>query len=76
VPVEVTSADGDVVEIKQAARVGAHVRPPGEDIAAGQEVFAAGTVLGPGHLGVLASIGLAEVAVSKRVKVGVLSTGD
>ena len=33
------------------------MRPAGEDIAAGQLVFTSGTVLGPGHLGVLASVG-------------------
>jgi molybdenum cofactor synthesis domain-containing protein len=52
------------------------VRPPGEDIAAGQEVFPAGTVLGAGHLGVLASIGREKVSVYGRPRVGVLSTGD
>jgi molybdenum cofactor synthesis domain-containing protein len=76
VPVEVTEADGDEVEIKEAARPGAHVRPAGEDIAVGQEVFPAGTVLGPGHRGVLASIGVDQVEVLPRVRVGVLSTGD
>src|SRR5436190_7757414 len=76
VPVEVTTTRGDEVEIDQAAAVGDHVRPAGEDIAAGQEVFPAGTRLGPGRLGVLASIGVREVDVFPRPKVGVLSTGD
>jgi molybdenum cofactor synthesis domain-containing protein len=39
-------------------------------------VFAAGTTLTPGHLGVLASIGLTQVVVHGRPRVGVLSTGD
>src|SRR5207247_10229511 len=58
------------------ARVGAPLRPPGEDIAAGQEAFPAGTQLGPGHLGVLASLGYVNVPVYPRARVGVLSTGD
>jgi molybdopterin molybdotransferase len=39
-------------------------------------VFAAGTALGPAHLGVLASMGRHEVEVVRRARVGVLSTGD
>jgi len=74
--VEVTTTDGHDVLVHAPARAGEHVRPAGEDIAAGQEVFPAGTALSPGHLGVLASIGLEKVAVYRRPVVGVLSTGD
>jgi len=52
------------------------VRDAGDDIRPGQVVFEAGTVLGPGHLGVLASLGYQQVPVFPRVSVGVLSTGD
>jgi molybdenum cofactor synthesis domain-containing protein len=76
VPVEVTAGSDAEVEILEAASVGAHVRPAGEDVAVGQEVFAPGTTLGPGHLGVLASVGVDKVEVFARVRVGVLSTGD
>jgi len=74
--VEVTSTEGDQVLVHQPARAGQHIRHPGGDIAAGQEVLAEGTVLGPGHLGVLASIGWEYVRVYRRPRVGVLSTGD
>jgi molybdopterin molybdotransferase len=76
--VEVTEPgdDGQSVLVSQPASPGDHVRPAGEDIAAGQELFPAGTVLGPGHLGVLASIGREKVTVVARARVGVLSTGD
>jgi molybdopterin molybdotransferase len=76
--VEVTAqADGGAsVLVHEPAIAGQHVRPAGEDIASGQEVFPAGTLLGPGHLGVLASIGLDKVATYGRPRVGVLSTGD
>ena len=76
VPVEVTAGTDDEVQILEPAGVGDHVRPAGEDIQAGQQVFAAGTVLRPGHLGVLASIGVEKIAVVPRPRVGVLSTGD
>jgi molybdenum cofactor synthesis domain-containing protein len=55
---------------------GEHVRRAGEDLAAGQEVFPAGTVMGPGHLGVLCSVGLEKVPAVPAPIVGVLSTGD
>jgi molybdenum cofactor synthesis domain-containing protein len=74
--VEVTEVDGDDVLIRAPSRPGDHIRAAGEDIGAGSEVFAPGTVLGPGHLGVLASAALAEVSAHPRVRVGVLSTGD
>jgi molybdopterin molybdotransferase len=74
--VEVTATDGDDVLIRQPSPAGAHVRAAGEDVAAGAPVFPAGTTLGPGHLGVLASIGWARVDTHRRPRVGVLSTGD
>ncbi|HZQ28719.1 MAG TPA: gephyrin-like molybdotransferase Glp, partial [Acidimicrobiales bacterium] len=71
-----TADDGTTVVIEATAEPGDHVRPAGEDVPAGAEVFPAGTVLGPGHLGVLASVGAVDVAVYRRPRVGVLSTGD
>jgi molybdenum cofactor synthesis domain-containing protein len=70
------SAAVSKVEVRRPAAPGANVRPAGDDIRAGQTVFEAGTVLGPGHLGVLASIGARRVPVFPRARVGVLSTGD
>lgn len=67
---------GTAVSVDVEVPVGNHIRPAGEDLTVGQVAFEAGTVLGPGHLGVLASIGVAAVDVHPRVRVGVLSTGD
>lgn len=72
----VAAPDGKSVRVERAARPGDHVRQAGEDLAPGQEVFPAGTVLGPGHLGVLASLGYRNVPVHPRPRVGVLSTGN
>ncbi len=55
---------------------GAYVRHIGEDIQAGQAVLPAGHQLRPQEIGVLASLGVAQVPVVKRPRVGVLSTGD
>jgi molybdenum cofactor synthesis domain-containing protein len=52
------------------------VRRAGDDLRAGDAVFASGDVLSPGHLGVLAGIGAVDVLVHPRPRVGALSTGD
>ena len=72
----VVSDDGAVVTVAVEVGVGNHVRSAGEDLMPGEEVFASGTALGPGHLGVLASIGCGSVVAFRRLRVGVLSTGD
>lgn len=71
-----SAEDNGTVLILKQAEPGDHVRPPGEDVAAGQEVFPAGSALTAGHLGVLASVGAYEPVVYRRPRVGVLSTGD
>jgi molybdenum cofactor synthesis domain-containing protein len=76
VMVERTTAEGDTVFVHVEARVGEHLRDAGGDVVEGQQVFAAGTVLTPAHLGVLASIDMHEVLVHPRPRVGVISTGD
>ena len=67
---------GGRVVIDMVASPGDHVRHPGEDLRAGQVMFEGGTELGPGHLGVLASVGATTVDVVPPARVGVLSTGD
>jgi molybdenum cofactor synthesis domain-containing protein len=76
--VELTHSDDDgaTVVVEREAQPGDHVRPAGDDIAAGDIVVAAGTELGPAHLGVLASVGYQRVPVYPRARVGVLTTGD
>ena len=67
---------GDRVAVEISVEPGTHVRSPGEDVAAGEQVFGAGVALTPGHLGVLAGIGAYEVRAHGRPRVGVVSTGD
>jgi molybdenum cofactor synthesis domain-containing protein len=76
VMVEDTRVDGDGVLIGRPARPADHVRPAGGDLVPGAVVFPAGTVLHGAQLGVLASLGYAEVAVVRRPRVAVMSTGD
>lgn len=69
---------GERVRVLQpeSVRKGQNVRLAGEDIAEGSRVLAAGTRLQAAHLGLLASLGLSEVAVHRRPRVAVFSTGD
>jgi molybdopterin molybdotransferase len=76
VKIEDVSVDGDRVVVPAVARVGQHVRVAGSDIARGTRVLDAGTVLGPGAVGLLAGLGIAHVAVGRRPSVAILSTGD
>lgn len=55
---------------------GANARKAGEDIQADDGILTAGTRLTPTQISVLASVGVAAVDVFKRLRVGVLSTGD
>jgi molybdopterin molybdotransferase len=64
------------IEIRRAVRQGDYVRLPGEDIERGAVVLAAGHLLRPQEIGVLASLGVAKVPVVRRPKVGILATGD
>lgn len=57
-------------------KAGQHIRRRGEDIAHGAVVFPAGTPLTVAELPVLASFGIAEVEVVRKVRVAVFSTGD
>lgn len=77
VMVERTRRIGERIEIQQRQiAVGENIRPIGVDLARGQRVLAAGTAIGPGELGLLASLGVAEPLVYPRARVALLSTGD
>ena len=66
----------DLVDVQVAVEPGNHVRAAGGDLTVGQVVFDTGTILRAAHIGVLASVGAATVEVTRRPRVGVLSTGD
>ncbi|MCH7583311.1 MAG: molybdopterin molybdotransferase MoeA [Acidobacteria bacterium] len=76
VRVEDTAAEGDKVRIHTVVEEGTYVREAGGDVRAGQVVFDPGLRMGPIHVGVLATLGLVEPVVSRRPRVGVMSTGN
>ncbi len=65
-----------LVLVPSTKPVGNNVRPRGQDIQRGDKVLSRGKKLAPQDLGLLASIGKAEVGVSRRLKVAIVSTGD
>jgi molybdopterin molybdotransferase len=76
VPVEDTKdADGRVA-ILEVEELYAHIRRRGEDMLAGQPVLRAGQRLGPGELAVLATLQQTFVAVYRKARVAIISTGS
>ena len=76
VPIEETENDGTTVTLRGPLPPGNHIRRRGEDIRAGTEVLPVGTILRPAEISMLASLGQQEVAVHRRPRVAILSTGD
>lgn len=66
----------DVVSVVAPTEAGRHVRRAGEDVAPGDRVVRAGTLLGPRDLSALASTGHGSVPVHPTVRVGIVGTGD
>ncbi|MCA1978922.1 MAG: molybdopterin molybdotransferase MoeA, partial [Thiobacillus sp.] len=73
---EYCAVEGDTVAVNHVPRAGDHIRRAGEDIAAGSVVLEAGTRLDAAHLGLAASVGLAELPVYRRLRVASFFTGD
>ena len=69
-------ADEDLVLIKSVRKVGANIRPRGQDIEKGATVLEAGHRLKAQDLGLIASLGIAVVNVRQRLKIAIISTGE
>jgi molybdopterin molybdotransferase len=76
VPVEIAQETTGVLRVTEPVSPGRHVGRRGEDIEPGRTVLSSGRVLRPQDLGLLASIGVAEVAVIRRPRIDILITGD
>lgn len=64
------------IKLPTTVVAGSHIRPVGQDLAAGQLVLAGGVQLGAAEIGLLATVGHTEVAAYPRPRVAVMSTGD
>jgi molybdopterin molybdotransferase len=77
VPQELVTGSGGQIafDIRHIAR-GANCRRAGEDLARGRPALHAGRIMRPSDVGLVASLGIAEVAVYRRLRVAFFSTGD
>ena len=64
------------IEIRRAASPGQFVSYAGSDIARGEALLRAGTVIGSREIGMLAACGIAQISVARRPRVAIISTGD
>jgi len=70
-----TSADRKIL-IPKGQKRGQNVRYAGEDLKIGVAVLASGKYLRPAEIGLIASLGLGEVRVKRRLRVAFFATGD
>jgi molybdopterin molybdotransferase len=73
---EICKADGDRVAIPAGQKAGQNVRAAGEDLKAGVPVLKAGQPVRAAELGLIASLGIGELKVRRRLRVAFFSTGD
>ena len=73
---EVVRSENGRLVVPAGQQAGQNVRYAGEDLKAGAPVLRAGHPVRPADLGLLASLGMAEVDVRRRVRVAFFSTGD
>ncbi|HUE75270.1 MAG TPA: gephyrin-like molybdotransferase Glp [Chloroflexota bacterium] len=64
------------VDVLVPAGPGINIRQAGEDVRQGHEIVRRGATLRPADIGVIASLGRADVLVHRRPRVAILSTGD
>lgn len=76
VPIEETEGSDERVTVLSPVAPRQHIRFRGEDVATGELVIPAGTLIRPPEISMLASFGKALVPVHRRVRVAILSTGD
>ncbi|CAJ0688063.1 molybdopterin molybdotransferase MoeA [Ralstonia wenshanensis] len=77
IPQEFTQGDANTVRFaRDAVRAGDNRRLRGEDLAHGSAALSAGRTLRPADIGLLASLGIAEVSVRRKLRVAFFSTGD
>jgi len=75
--VQCTSGDGrERLCVPPGVRPGDNIRRAGENLQRGRVALAAGKRIGPAELGLLASLGIAELRVHRRLRVAFLAIGD
>jgi len=73
---EVVKKQGDRITVPPGQKKAQNVRYAGEDLAKGKPVLRPGQILRPAELGLMASLGIGEVKVKRRLRVAFFATGD
>mgnify|MGYP000005857797 CR=1 FL=1 len=73
---ENTCLDGDSLRLEADCHQGDNIRLKGDDIQAGEVILKKGQLLKAAEIGLLASLGLSQVSVTTKIKVGLFTTGD
>ncbi len=79
IQIELTRYDGPQsswVEVLEEVAPGNNIRPAGEDMQKGQTVLERGIEIGAWEIGILATLGIAQVPVIRQPRVAILGTGD
>ena len=73
---ERAKASGDQVAVMPVPKKGTNTRSAGEDLRAGEAALRRGQLVRPAEIGMMASLGIGEVAVYRKLRVAFFSTGD
>lgn len=73
---EKVERNGDTISVQTGHKAGENVRHPGEDIRQGTQVLVPGKRIGAAEMGLLASLGIGEVIVKRKLRVASFATGD
>jgi len=73
---EIVKKEGERIVVPAGQKAGQNVRSAGEDLKVGVPVLSPGKLLRPAELGMIASLGIGEVRVYRRLRVAFFSTGD
>ena len=76
IPLELVQVKAKHITIPAAQETGANRRLAGEDLQRGQPALRAGKRLNPAELGLIASLGIPEIKVTRKLRVAFFSTGD
>ncbi|WP_020178385.1 molybdopterin molybdotransferase MoeA [Methylopila sp. M107] len=73
---ERVAREGETIRLRASVEAGANIRREGEDVRVGDVIVPARVRLDARHVAILAAAGVAEISVRRKVRVGLLSTGD
>jgi molybdopterin molybdotransferase len=76
IPQEIVKAEGKQITIPAGQDAGANRRLAGEDLQKGKPALFAGALLRPSEVGLIASLGIPEIKVKRKLRVAFFSTGD